>query len=186
MAKIIEEKKFDVKWYHIILVKFCWTLIIFIIIAAFSFEYFLIIKPKVNQTTNDGQFDVENYKTIVKEQEAYFNKLTALESRTEKISEDSLKKLDYTIAEKSDLPSLLNQIDIISRQTGMKFTEFSVKSDEGITTINLNFDEGDYQSCKEFLDYLEKNIRIMDVSQITLKDAGASLSVIIKTYSLND
>jgi len=186
MAKIIEEKKFDIRWYHIILVKFCWTLIIFIIIVAFSAEYFLIIKPKVSQTTGGGQFDVENYKTIIKEQESYFDKLKTLETQTNKISEDSLKKLDYTIAEKSDLPSILNQVDIISRQTGMEFIGFSVDSDKGVTTISLNFDKGNYQACKEFLDYLEKNIRIMDVSQIALKDIGTSLSVTIKTYSLND
>ncbi|MDD5625710.1 MAG: type 4a pilus biogenesis protein PilO [Patescibacteria group bacterium] len=186
MAKIIEEKKFDIKWYHIILVKFCWTLIVFIIIAAFSAEYFFIIKPKVNQTTGGGQFDVENYKTIVKDQEAYLNKLETLEVRTKKISPDSLEKLDYTIAEKSDLPSILNQIDIISRQAGMEFVGFSVNSDKGVTTINLNFDKGTYQACKEFLDYLEKNSRIMDVSQIALKNIGTSLTVTIKTYSLND
>ena len=181
MAKIIE-KKFRVKWYHIILVKYWWLLIILIFLIVFLSEYFLLVKPKLDQTKNGHSLDVKFYKQLLSDEKVYLAKLKKFKTKTDTINSTNLSKLDEVIANNSNVTAVLQQIYQIMSNTDMKLTSLGIKEDEGEIIIQLGLKGGTYQKFKEFLGLIENNIRIMDITNLSLAKAGENFSLTIKTY----
>src|SRR6056297_1651489 len=177
-------KKFQAKWYHRFLVRYWFVIIIVVVISLFSLEYFLVISPNVKQTKNGRALDVETHKKILEEQRQYLQGLKALNKEAVKLSEDNLKKLDYVVAQDVDLPKILNKIDILIKQSNLEVLQYGVGWENGEITMNFGFTNGDYAKVKDFLKDIEKNIRIMDVTSISLKEVGNLVSLTIKSYYL--
>ncbi len=182
MAK--KKKKFQAKWYHRILVRYWFVIIIIVMIALFSFEYFFLIQPKVKKTKNGKALDVETHEKILKQQKQYLRDLKDLKKKADQLEEGDLEKLDYVVAKDVDLPKILNKIDILIKQSNLEVLKYGVGWEDGEITMNFGFTNGDYQKVKDFLKDIEKNIRIMDVTSISLKEVGNLVSLTIKSYYL--
>lgn len=181
MAQI---KKSKIKSYKNIAVRFYWLIIIAAFLVGILFEYFVIVKPKVQQTKNGGPLDLASRQSVLNEQKDYLEKLKILKSEADGINRAELEKINYVLAEKVSIPDILKQISTISQQPKLKSGGFSYKYSDGVLTFNFDFTGGTYQEIKNFLDEIEKNIRIMDVTDIAIKDAGEKFSLTIKSYYL--
>ncbi len=181
MARI-KKSESRTKSYKNLVVRFYWLIILIAFLAALLFEYFVIVKPKLQQTRNGGPLDVQSRQVILNEQKAYLGKLKTLKEEADGINRAELEKINYVLADKVDVPDILKQISILSQQPKFKMGSFSYKYGEGNLMLNLDFGGGTYQDIKNFLDEIEKNIRVMDVTNISLKDAGDKLSLTIKSY----
>lgn len=181
----IKQKALKSKWHHVVLVKYWMILIVFIAIAVFVSEYFFIIKPKLDLAVNGGLLDIGTHQQILVEQEEYLAKLTALKQEEVNINIEELKKLDYVLANSAEMPAILRQINALAVQSRLNLLGFNVWYDNGEILMNFTFKGGDYESIKEYLRAIEKNIRIMDVDNLVIKELGNIFSVSIKSYYLD-
>ncbi len=179
-----KDKNFQVKWYHKLLVRYWFIIILVIMIGLFSFDYFFVIQPKLAKTQNGKSLDLKTHQNILNEQQDYLNKLKNLEKESKKIKEDELDKLDYVVAQDADLPKILNKLDALIKQSRLEVSKYGVGWQNGEITMNFSFTGGDYQKVKGFLKRIEKNIRIMDVTSVSFKGVGSSISLTIKSYYL--
>lgn len=157
-------------------------IILIVFAAVFSFEYFVIIGSKLKQTKNGGPLDLQSRQLIFTEQKAYLERLKVLEKEADEINRAELEKVNYVLAQKVDLPIILKQINILAQQPKFNLGNFSYEYGQGILTLNFDFGGATYQDIKIFLDEIEKNIRIMDVTNISVKKVGNEFSLTIKSY----
>ncbi|MBU4369511.1 hypothetical protein KKG58_01975 [Patescibacteria group bacterium] len=165
-------------------VRFYWFVIILFFLAAVCVEYFIIIKPKLEQTFNGGPLDIGSRQVILEEQRTYYEALKVLEKEAGEINQAELEKVNYVIAKKIDIPDILKQIYLLSKKENMEFISFNYVFDKGILQIDLSFKGTKYQDIKKYLGELEKNIRIMDVTNISLGGIGSDFSLKIQSYYL--
>lgn len=172
------------RWYQVLIAKYYWLIIIIFLFATFFVGYFGIIKPKMDQTTNGGLLDLKTRQEILKEQKAYLEKLKKMKQESEEINFLELEKIKYVLAEKIDVPLILKQIKALAEQSDLDLINFSFDFKNGILTIKLDFKKGNYQLVKKYLAEIEKNIRIMDVREISLTGVGSGASLVIQSYYL--
>lgn len=185
MARIVKQTSFKARWYHIVLVRFLWILILVIIIGTFSAEYFLIVKPKIYQARSGGPLDISTHEQILAEQQQYLEDLKALKAEAETINKTELEKLYLVVANKAEMPAILSQIESLAAQaTNMQLIGLGLNIEQGVISISLSFKGGDYRIIKEYLSTIEKNIRIMDVASLSIKELGNLFSLNIDTYYL--
>ena len=180
----VKQTIFRPKWYHIILVKYWLVLIILIVLVGFFSEYYFIIKPKIDQAVDGGPLDLGSHQQILTEQKEYLQKLKDLKQEAENINKAELNKLDYVLANSVEMPAILTQIKALDVQSKLELVGFTIGHDKGTIMLAFTFKGGDYQGVKQYLNSIEKNIRIMDVDTITVKELGNVLSLTIKTYYL--
>ncbi len=183
MARVRREQV-KIGKYQNFVVRLYWLVIILVFLTAVCVEYFVIIKPKLQQTYNGGPLDVESRQSILEEQRVYYEALKALEKEASEINKVELEKVNYVIAEKIDIPDILNQIYLLNKQEGMEPLDFNFDFDQGALQINLHLKTSNYQDIKKYLDEIEKNIRIMDITSISIKGIGTDLSLTVQSYYL--
>ncbi len=181
MARIRKEQIKKGK-YQSFVVNFYWLIIILVFLVALSIEYFFIIKPKLEQTFTGGPLDVESRQVILEEQRTYYEELKALEIEAKKINQVELEKVNYVLSKKIDIPDILKQIYLLSEKENMEFLGFNYTFDQGVLQINLSFEGTNYQNIKKYLNELEKNIRVMDVTNISLAGIGSTFDLKIQSY----
>jgi len=186
MARIRKEQIKKGKYQRFV-VKFYWLIIILIFLVALGIEYFFIVKPKLEQTFSGGPLDVESRQVILQEQKTYYEELKLLEKQANEINYVELEKINYVLDKNVNLPSILRQIEtlrVLAKQSNLELGGFDFSFDKGILIINLSLAGGNYQSVKEYLSEIEKNIRVMDVTGISLKSIGSNFSLTIQSYYL--
>ena len=178
MAKF-KSKVFEARWYHHVLVRFNWLLIIGIALILFFLEYNYIIKPvfKMRATT-----EINFYQKALKEEKKYLDELKTLKEGTDKISQLDLEKLDYVVSSSQNFANVLNQVYLLSSLQNLSIQNFSINSTGGVTTVDLKFGNSNYETFKKFLETVENNIQIMDATDLNLAADGKSFTVTIKTY----
>jgi len=184
MAKI-KKSGIKIKWYKILIVKFYWLIIIFVFIAAFLIEYFIIINPSLSQLRPGGELDLVSRREILETQRQYLIDLKQLAKESEEINRAELEKINYVLAKNVNVPEVLKQIEILANQSGLELESFSYNFEQESLFLRLNFGGGSYAKAKQYLKQIEKNIRIMDVRNIALTKVGNGLSINLQSYYLD-
>ena len=183
MARIRREK-LRIKKYQSFVVRLYWLVIILVLITAVLVEYFLIIKPRIEQTINGGPLDGQSRQVVLDEQRGYYEELKELKKQADEINQAELEKIDYVLEKNINLPGILKQITLLAEQSKMGLTSFDFDFGQGILTINLSLGGGSYQGIKQYLSEIEKNIRVMDVTGVSLRGMGSGFSLTIQSYYL--
>jgi hypothetical protein len=181
MAKL-KDKAFETRWYHYLLVKFYWAIILLFAVILSIFAYNYIIQPIQKIKSKGGVLDVNYYQKILSEESAYYQNLKDLSDQVGRIRQEDLDKLEQVIADDSNLPAVLNQVNLLVEQNQSLLDNFGVSSADGVTTINLSLGNSSYESFKNFLYGVENNIQIMDVTDLNLAPDQKSFTVVVKTY----
>lgn len=185
MAKI-KQKNLETKWHQLILVKFSGLIVFVFLVTLLSVNYFSFFKPKLAETKGNGLLDISYYQNVLKEQEAYLEKLENLKTKAEGIDQNEMNKLDYVLANEAYMPSILNHIDALVKQSDLELMGLGVDFDKGVIDISLSFTDGTYQKMKKFIKQIETNIRVMDIKELSFQNIGNILNLKIKTYYLNN
>lgn len=126
---------------------------------------------------------------------AYFDDLSAKYQS----AENDLQKLSLTVPSEPQIPELLVQLEDIARRNGLAVddVQFNIPAsdrlakpaDKNLGVVNVKIKmEGDYNNFKNFTADIEKNIRLMDISLVSLNAGGEGLmkfEVEISTYYQN-
>ena len=183
MARV-KQTTLKTKKYQVILVKFYWLIIIVVFLIALMVEYFLIIKPKLEQTVEGRPLDIQSRQEILIEQKEYYEKLKSLKVEADEVNIAELEKVDYVLAKQIDVPNILNQINVLTQSQDLKIINFDFSFEKGVIVMSFRFKGGTYQTVKQYLEMLEKNIRIMDVVNINMTDIGNNFTIKIHSYYL--
>lgn len=184
----ITQSGFKPKWYHSILVRYLMIIIIIIAVVAFLAEYFFIISPYVSSARDGGPLDITTHEQILHEQKQYLEKLKQLQDESDMINRAELEKLNFVIANKLDMAAILRQLESLASQTEMELIGLGIRTggeggaEQGTIIMSLSFTGGEYRTVKEYLSTIEKNIRIMDVTELSIREIGNLFSLTVKSY----
>lgn len=180
----------------------------FIIIAICISSYFVYIKPTI-AVINQKKAKFQEYENVLNKVKEVKIKTEELSSKYSNISEDELSKLDKMIPEKFISEYFVNDLNAMAGRYGMRITQININvplpiegavddsqtDGGGYKTIIAKFVlSGKYDQLLSFLKDLETSLRIMDVTNLSVKAAPADktkgddqnldYTLEIKTYSL--
>ena len=170
------------------------NLIASILISISAFMAWTNILPKYNNTS-EIKLAIEVRRALVDSRRGILERIKNLQNEyDQRFSE--IQRLSLVVPEEKGFPEFISTIESISSRTGIILGELSIGGG-GVNNIDpfntINFDANfktSYESLISFLDYLESNIRLIDLTglNIILKkdDIGgtnglAPLEVQIKT-----
>lgn len=163
----------------------------------------LVILPLWQGTINSRQSLVSEKNLLEKKQNLIFQ-IKSLSDKFQQ-SQDKVKKINFAIPRDQSVAELLVQFESIAAENGMVLNtiDFSEQAPAAsfarqedfeseiqpqsykILSINANL-KGAYPSFKNFLNAIEKNIRLMDAQSVSLSPAGEgslfNFTVGINTY----
>lgn len=158
--------------------------VIFITFLLFL-SYFLILKPKVDETTNAISENISSHERLL---QAEKDKLTSLQEAIlayEKIDPIDLDRVNGILPNDYDKEALYGELEEVIRQNGFIPTSIALTKEDttlntssstnskiGIIGIDLSVASVNYAGMKNLLKVLEANLRILDVKQLTLSDGG--------------
>lgn len=145
-----------------------------IIIASSILIFFLLVLPAFDQTRM-LRGSIKEREDILKEADEVSSQVRNLNSQIEAKRVD-IEKLDRLLPREEELPELLSNIESIVSAAGMTLSEMNlskVPSQGEIRKINGTMKlSGNFASFVNFLDLLEKNLRLIEVGTV---DAAAQL-----------
>lgn len=167
--------------------------VVFITFLLFL-SYFLILKPKVDETTNAISENISSYERLLRAEK---DKLTTLQETIltyDKIDQIDLDRVNGILPNEYDKEALYGEIEEIIRQNGFIPTSIALTKEEtvlstsspsnpkiGVINIDLSVASINYAGIKNLLEILETNLRILDVKELSLSDGGSG-NLKIDTY----
>jgi len=173
------------KIYEYILVKYSLIFNIILLIILVLAGFWFLVKPKLDSLKKGGPLDPTIYGEIINSQKTYLNQIKQLKKDFDSLNQDRIKKLNYVIADKPDLATMFVIFDNLTRQHGLIIDSISADFNAGVFKTKISVSGGDYRTFKEFLNTLEKSVRMMDVSNIQVSIQGNKYTFDINTYYLS-
>ena len=145
-----------------------------IIIASSILIFFLLILPAFDKTRMlNGA--IEERENILKELQEISSRVTELNSEIGR-NKNNIAKLDQLLPKRKEVSEILVMIESTISSSGLLLSEVNISEPTGEAAgkINVNIKlSGDFNSLMTFLDLLEKNLRLIEISTI---DIAAQLS----------
>lgn len=151
-----------------------------IVIASSILIFFLLILPTFDETRMLYS-SIKQREGMLKEVQEIKSRVTELNNEI-KTKEEDIIKLDQLLPKKKQVPEILATIESIISSSGLFLSELSISEPvgQGIGKINANIKlSGDFYSLMIFLDLLEKNLRLIEISAIDIstQPSGASNTI---------
>ena len=199
MAEIKSRKKSQNIQLQIIFVRYYK---IFIIIGAaliLLLSYFFILKPKYEQVGIGGNYNLKAVKDEVNKREIFLKDLSGLTNHYQQINANDLARINQALPQGKDVAGLLVQLQNLAENNGLLLASVSVndpteamagkdgKSDIQQLSVNLSLigsQNNVYRQLKGFLNSLETNLRLFDVSAVYFTPGSPAFSVNLITYYL--
>jgi len=204
----VNKKSNSVRMLNIFLIQYFDIVIIFIIAIFILLSVFFILVPKYNDIQEGIEVSNEKKKIQKDALVAYDKRLDLYISSFEKIKELNKQKLSVLLPDKDLKENLLTQFEEIARRKGLLLTSLSIDTPDidaiinpkpnsrkvssknegrlpagvGSVGISMNLVGLDYESFKEFLQMIEKSLRIMDINNLSFDNSSKTLTVDMTTY----
>lgn len=134
------------------------------------------------------------YEEMVDKMRNLENKKNALLAEFNKISADNIKKIETLIPSSLNFVKLVADIDAVATRHGISIKNISSTNNassvgsvaeagatQGYGSASINFDfEGTYAKFNEFINDLERSLRILDIKSVSLSSSESG----IYTYTL--
>ncbi len=184
------------------------VVVILVIILAF----FIFINPKYKEARSIGVLDLEAKKKELAAKSNELSELKELENDYQGLNQAQLKEVEKILPRGVDFANLVGQIEALARDSNLTLDNISVteggvwgqtgespadetetsskkttgaSSDIYLLNVSVNFSGGGtYEHFKLFLDNLENNLRILDLSSVSFTPDTQSYTLNLKTYYL--
>lgn len=125
-------------------------------------------------------------KTIKEQQKAIINKQEVL-GLIASLDRSKISRLEYLMPDKAQEPELLAQAEQLAAQSNLALSSVNFKVNQAAGEVVISEElSGAYGYFKDFLDNLEKNLRLMDILSINIsqidKSNALKFNLEIKTY----
>ena len=157
--------------------------------------YFLLLKPKVDETTNVISENISSREKILQAEKTKLANLQEAVLAYQNINPIDLARINGILPDDYDKEALFGEIEEVIRQNGFILTSINLTkegetagvmssianspraniSDKiGVIDVSISIASIDYAGMKNLLTVLESNLRMLDVQQISLADGGSA------------
>ena len=138
-----------------------------LIIVSSILIFFFLILPTFDKTRMlNGA--IEEREIMLKESQQIASRVSELSNEI-KINKNEIKKLDQLLPKQKEISEMLVTIESIISSSGLLLSEVTLSESFGVDVgkirANVKF-TGDFDSLMTFLDLLEKNLRLIEISTI--------------------
>jgi len=186
-----EEKKEEEKKLKFILARHCRRYAFLLAIIIIFFGYLFLILPE-NRKLLENKMKKQELEAAFQEKREEINSIKNEVVDYENLSPDLKEKINKILPKSKDFPNLYLQLGEISRESGLFLKSVQVEEKKekvegvpknvGLLEIRLKLEGGDYASFKEFLNKLETNLRLFDVTSINFPPDLKSFGLTMRTY----
>ncbi len=175
------------------------TLLIVIIIVAAS--YYFIFEPKYQQVGVGGSYNTRTLTIEISKRQDYLRQLEKLVQNYQQINQAQIARLEHILPEQKDVAGLFVQFETLAKKNnfvlaGITITEAADEASQGksktnpplIKKLNVSLNlvgveiSNSYNEVKNFLDDVEKNLRLFDVNAVYFDADSTNYSVELFTY----
>ena len=157
--------------------------------------FFAYVNPTWHGSIAETKVKIVDYDKALVAVKDYNKQQQVLASARNAITEENLKKLEVFLPDSVDNVALILDLDAIASRFGLKISNLDVATERVNTSaqgalstatnpvgaINLSLSvTGSYTAFQSFLQSIEKNTRILDVQDITVKGSDTG----VYTYQL--
>ncbi len=179
-------------------------LILFVIVLILAISYFIVLKPKFNQTLGAIQENIENQQKLYDSQQKKLADLKAISQMYEKISPEELKKFNGVLPDSYIKERLYGELEEIIASSGFAVNSIKIAGEEdekkasasdapapkidangsrvGKVIIEVSLSAIDYSGFKNLLKVLENNSRLLDISEIDFSNSENKAFFKITSY----
>ncbi|NQU77291.1 hypothetical protein HQ544_01185 [Candidatus Falkowbacteria bacterium] len=167
--------------------------------------YFFFVSPIYSETIARKKAGIEAKEKELQGQLVYLEELKELKAEYESVELADKEKLDLILPKEEEIPEIYILLDILARESGLDLTGVAaskkavqnqvvveeadgqtasgptLSSSLGILEVTLSVSGGNYDKLKIFLNKIERNIRLLDISSITFNSTEA-YAISLKTY----
>ncbi len=152
--------------------------VVLLLIAILVGAGYLVIKPKL-----DNWKAMKTEAQIVREQaendRQYYSGLSRSVSASESIDQTALSKLDVALPRKPLLTDLMVELGHLAKLSGVTMNSISFEAAKnnlavsGLQSVNLSMtlEANGYQSLKNFMKSLERNLRILEITNVSFSSS---------------
>jgi Tfp pilus assembly protein PilO len=153
-------------------------------------SYFLILKPKVDTTTAAIAENISSHQKVLQAETAKLTSLKAAVASYESINKDDSERINKILPDDYDKEMLFGELDEIVAKNGFILNSISLTKQEsndpklgklGVINVSLGIASVDYNGLKNLLNFLESNLRVLDVKNLSLS-GGSSGNIELSTY----
>lgn len=164
-------------------------------------SYFLLLKPKVDETTTAISDNITQQQRIYQAEESKLRSLEATVAAYKQINPIDLAKVESILPNDYSKEKLFGELEEIIVRNGFEPNSITINKDVeadatnpveislapvsdkvGLISISLSIGSIDYANLKNFLGILENNIRIFDITNVSMGDRSANLQLITYYY----
>lgn len=163
-------------------------------IIIFASSYLIYFKGELNKIRKGGEYDSSRYELELAVRSEALKNLKDSVAVLNSINKADKDKIDRFIPNIPDEPSLITTLGTVIRDSGMVLLSIDTKlgfEPKGnavkglkIVEVTMGIGGGDYQSFKNLMESMEKNIRIIDVESFAYSPGSSAYSIRLRTYYL--
>jgi len=163
------------------------------LLAAIVFLFASFIQPSINRL-KELSLDIKEEKEKILLLQEYKAKSESLIQSYQSLG-DQVNDVHVALPDNPQTAQVLAGLDVIAKKAGISFSGLSftegIKDDQNYLEIRVRF-SSNYESFKNWLDEIEKELRLMDLTRISVKPISQSQSSILEynltlqTYFLPD
>ncbi|MDP2655967.1 MAG: hypothetical protein Q8P11_00150 [bacterium] len=168
----------------------------FLIVGVFAiviyFGYVLLFQQLLEQLLPGGTSNAETLQQQLLDRKAYFTSLTRLEALYQDSQKDTTKQIEVLVPAGQGIPQIFASYEALAGRFDVKIQSIDVVSDKKVSKssngglqsllVSMKVANADYTSVKDFLDAIEKNIRIADVQSISFDPRSRFIDITLRSY----
>lgn len=187
--------------------------VILVIIIVVALGYFFVLGPKYTILKEMGILNYGAKVQELDSKKQDLEKLRELKETYSQLNKAQIENLELILPSQEDIPSLFSQFESLALANGLVLNNISItkaeaapaetekegqlglggeettpaETTQGVLTLNvaLSFQVGGgYDNLKNFLDILENNMRIVDLTSLSYTPETEAYSINLKTYYL--
>lgn len=163
------------------------------LLAAIVFLFASFIQPGINRS-KELSLDIKEEKEKILLLQEYKAKSESLIQSYQSLG-DQVNDIHVALPDDPQTAQVLAILDVIAKNTGISFSGLSftegIKDDQNYLEIRVRF-SSNYENFKNWLNEIEKELRLMDLTRISIKPISQSQSLVLEynltlqTYFLPD
>ena len=170
-------------------------ILFFVVVVIFVLGWFLFVGPEYEQMKRIGSLDYLEKLNDYQEKQGELAALKALEQDYQELNFTEVRKLSQVLPPVEDLINIYGQMDGLAKELGLDLTSISISpeasqmaeaettSGVGVANISVNLSSIEtYSALKGFLEEIEKNIRLLDLSSFSYSPNTNAYSLSFTTY----
>ncbi len=176
--------------------------IFLLLVAIFILAGFVLLWPLISEFKMTNA-EIGSTVQTLKDERDYLESLQRSIAAAETIPADTLMRVDEALPRRVGLPKLLQTMSLIAEQNGVQLSSVQFNEPKQSSTetqqaralsaapldINLTLNSPSYAATRRFLESVERNLRVLDVQQITVtsneQSGELTYTLQLRTYTLN-